>query len=591
MTSVNKTSWWGLLLTLSLLVQSARADVIRKFDGSEQDGSLVEVRGNEVVFAPATDPAAQPITLPYRDLSEIHFRAGEWDSKFTKVVAENRGEAKAVNSGTIKLRAGRHWLGLAYWHTTGANSLVVEMSGPGLEQRKLSTEQLFRPAPGATGSRHSQGFDAEGFLDPLDFTAVEPGVNACVTEWSPETEFHAYSELKEVRPARYATTKHLDLKSFKHASTHFGVLLYGMLQVPTDGEYTLSLITAGNAQLWIGRDPACVHPFSGTLVADDFQVNSIDGGTWSGKLGTWTPEKLAITMSLGAVTTNVDAPIEMLQEIWSSPVALQDVKVDRSGEPASEDSVYVRVGDSKEIQRVAGRVLGVEGDSLQIEHEGQKRGLKMDRLVGVVFRGHRAKLPPAQGVVALVGSHRFPGQLVRAQRGQDVVFQTLWGQEITQPYNHVVRYYVRNRRSVSLADLTPTAEELTPYFDRSMKWTADKSLDGRPLKIGDKTYTRGLGMHSRTVLTYDLGGQFSKFESDVGLQDESGKAGNVACRVLTDGEVAFEKADLTTASGVQTLSIDVTGKKTLTLEVDFGENFDVGDHVSWGDPQLKQSQP
>jgi NPCBM/NEW2 domain len=150
---------------------------------------------------------------------------------------------------------------------------------------------------------------------------------------------------------------------------------------------------------------------------------------------------------------------------------------------------------------------------------------------------------------------------------------------------------VRNGRNASLADLQPSSEELTPYFDRLMKWTVDKSLDGRPLKIGSKTYTRGLGMHSRTVLTYDLDGRFSRFESDVGLQDEVGQSGNVICRVLTDGEVAFEKADLTTASGIQTLSIDVTAKKTLTLEVDFGENFDVGDHVSWGDPQLKQSQP
>ena len=36
----------------------------------------------------------------------------------------------------------------------------------------------------------------------------------------------------------------------------------------------------------------------------------------------------------------------------------------------------------------------------------------------------------------------------------------------------------------------------------------------------------------------------------------------------------------------QPVDLDVAGRSKLTLEVDFGPHFDVGDHVVWGDAQL-----
>ncbi len=591
MTSTRRTL--GLWLLFGLCLQTASADVLRQHDGSEQSGSLVEVKGNAVVFIPDGAAAGQNTTVSFRDLNAIHFRGSEWDPKQAKVVVDTRKQPPGTEtSGTIKLRAGTHKLGLAYWQGDGPSSLSVEYEGPGIKRAKLPSKALFREGANGKSITHDEGIDPEGFFIIDEYAPLEPGLLVRVHEWEAGTEVPDYGDLKGVRVARYTNSRTLDLGSFKHAKSHFGVIFSGFVQVPTDGEYTLFMKSSGRAVLWIGRDPNQIHPGSPNLLADDYMVTAEDGGTWWGKLGDWTPDKLVINVPLAGMTHPVEAPVEMLHELWTTPVVLKELKVDRAQEPASQDSVYVKGPDGKMIQRVSGKVLGREGDSLQIEHDGEKRGLKMDRVVGVVFHSRRAPPPPpSPGLLTVSGGHQFPGQLVQAKRHDKVVFQTLWGQEMTWPYDRVVRLEVRNGRSQWLADLKPSSEELIPFFDRTLTWTSNKALSGAPLRIGEKTYSSGICVHSKTVLTYDLNGEYNQFQSDLGLQHDSGSLGNVDVRVLLDGKEIYLKSGLDEAAGKQAVSVDLTGGQSLTLEVDFGEDHDVGDHVTWGDAKLRKETP
>ena len=134
--------------------------------------------------------------------------------------------------------------------------------------------------------------------------------------------------------------------------------------------------------------------------------------------------------------------------------------------------------------------------------------------------------------------------------------------------------------------MEPAAIEQTPYFGRLWSYRRDQSLDGGNLKMKGKVYSKGLAVHSRCVLSYPLDGQFTTFKATVGFDDAAGSRGNVACRILADGKELFSKADLRAGQDPQLLELPVHSVKLLSLEVDFGENEDVGDRVIWAEARL-----
>lgn len=577
---------WGWLVLSSSLCR-ADGDTLKKFDGSSVVGNLVEVRERSVVLKPEGAGDDGRLEVPYSDLQSIRFLNTDDKQSRRKILFDTRGDSdrKAEKTATIKLRAGKQRFGLTYLHKTGPSLCKLEYSGPGVNRTKLSPTSLFRAGLQATYTTRDPGADAEGFLLPEVFTPEEKGVFARVHEFAADAVIDDFADFKGIRVSRYAAANSVDLGAFKHSNSNFSVVIQGFLSVPTDGEYTFYLNASQDVLVWFGVDPAPIHPGSPALQGTDFTVVTADSGMCWGPITSWSPDSLTITTSIAGTASPVEIPVSHLQEVWTTPVILKETKVDRGGEPGDKDSIYVKSADGKTIQRVSGKVLGQEGDSLQVEYDGAKRGLKMERVVGVVYQGRRTTDQPAPGVLIISGGHRLPGTLVSGSRGMPISFKAAWGQSMEWPYDRIVRYEVRNGRNVWLTDLQPTGQETVPYFDRNLGWSANKSLLGGELKIADKSYERGLCLNSHTVLTFDVEG-YSRFESDVGVQHDDGRLGRAAVKVLVDGQVAFENADLKLSSGRTPVSIDLSGKKSLTLEVDFGENFDVGDHITWGGAKL-----
>lgn len=578
------TGSWLCLLACVLHADSER---FKKFDGSAVSGDIIEFLPASVVVRPEGAGQDGRLELPYSDLELIKFRHGEGPSKTRKVLFDTRGDMdrKAEKSATIKLRAGKQRFGLAYLHKSGPTTCKLEYSGPGINRSKLNPNSLFRAGTEAQYTVRDPEIDAEGFMRPEVFTPEQKGVFARVHEFTGESLIDDYADFKGIRTARYAAANTVDMGAFKHSNNHFAAFISGFLHVPTDGEYTFYLNSSQDTVFWFGNDLPPIHPGSPNLLGTDYSIVGADGGTWWGTISKWDQDTLNIAIQLAGQTHNVETPITHVHEVWTTPVILKETKLDRNGESRDSDTIYVKSTDGKTTQRVSGRVLGQEGDSLQVEYDGQKRGVKMERVLGVVFQGRRSQDALAQGVLTLAGGHRLPSTIVAGSRGQPITIKTSWGQTIEWPYDRCVYYEVRNGRNVWLTELQPTAQETVPYFDTNPGWSADKSLRGNGLKIADKSYDRGLCMHSRTVLSYDVTG-FSKFESDLGVQYEDGRLGRAIVRILVDGKPVFENPDLKLDSGRVPVSVDIKDKKSLTLEVDFGETFDVGDDITWGGARL-----
>ena len=158
------------------------------------------------------------------------------------------------------------------------------------------------------------------------------------------------------------------------------------------------------------------------------------------------------------------------------------------------------------------------------------------------------------------------------------------------PLDEVAALYVYQGRAVYLSDLKPLRYEYTSFLPTALPggYVADGSFGGRDLRLGGNTHDKGLGMHSAGRLTYDLSGDYRRFEALVGLDDRDGRRGSVRVRVLVDGKPKDAGADreLTGGSEPLPLRVDVTGAKELTLVVEFGRAGDVEDHVNWADARL-----
>jgi hypothetical protein len=139
--------------------------------------------------------------------------------------------------------------------------------------------------------------------------------------------------------------------------------------------------------------------------------------------------------------------------------------------------------------------------------------------------------------------------------------------------------------AVHLADLAPS-EVVESGFDGDVvyPWRTDASATGSPMVAGGRTYGRGLGVHSRSRLSWRVPAGVAHFWSRVGIDDSV--AGFVArahaeVRVLVNGTARFEHAIEAGAPPRDTGRIAVQPGDTLTLEADFGRGRDLGDRVDW----------
>ena len=114
----------------------------------------------------------------------------------------------------------------------------------------------------------------------------------------------------------------------------------------------------------------------------------------------------------------------------------------------------------------------------------------------------------------------------------------------------------------------------------------DKSVDSSPLTLNGVAYPHGVGTHANSTFVLDLHGAATRFASLVGVDDEKKGHGSVTFTVLVDGKPKVETPVLHGGDAPKLLSVDLTGAKTLTLQVgDGGDGID-SDHADWAGAEI-----
>ena len=113
------------------------------------------------------------------------------------------------------------------------------------------------------------------------------------------------------------------------------------------------------------------------------------------------------------------------------------------------------------------------------------------------------------------------------------------------------------------------------------------SINGNTLTLRGTAYATGLGAHASSTITYSLGGRYTSFLSDVGIDDETRGQGSVDFQVIGDGRVLYDSGVLTGTSAVAHVAVNVTGVQTLTLQATNGVAGSIDyDHADWAGARL-----
>ena len=158
----------------------------------------------------------------------------------------------------------------------------------------------------------------------------------------------------------------------------------------------------------------------------------------------------------------------------------------------------------------------------------------------------------------------------------------------------------------SLAAVPYSAEAATVKYLSDMTWISavsgggpiekDRSRggqlsgDGNTLKIGGKTYTKGLGVHAYSDIRYKVNRSCQSFASDVGVDDEVGNLGSVIFQVWGDGRKLYQSGTLYGYSPPLTINVDTTAVDELQLVVQAVENG-AYDHADWAGARLSCNGP
>ncbi len=294
-------------------------------------------------------------------------------------------------------------------------------------------------------------------------------------------------------------------------------------------------------------------------------------------------------VAIGASGCEVKMPLSTVAALRSRANDPQTFVADRAAPDENLDFLYVV--KNGEPQRFSVLVDTIDQGVARFDLRGSQYEFALhgdDSVAAIVF-GKNTGFAPDRATgsrcqVSLTGGESLGGALLSIADGT-LRMRLDEGSELTASLSRVRAIDVASDKVAWLSALQPKVEQ-TAAFDRVWPWTVDRSPAGAGIRVHGVTYARGLVLVPKTRLTFDLGGKFGRFECVAGLDERSGPLAHAVLRVVADGKVVWEATQDGAKAAPHALRLAIAGCKQLSLEADFGENFDLGDLCAFADARV-----
>jgi hypothetical protein len=256
----------------------------------------------------------------------------------------------------------------------------------------------------------------------------------------------------------------------------------------------------------------------------------------------------------------------------------------------TDDVVTLMNGDT-----VRGIITSVTETSISLQGAGgDSIALPMESIVTVEFApitGAAASIePPVRAFRVTLADETVcvaPAISVSEKR---VELSLADGSTRSMDLDAVVSIEQMNGPVVWLSSRRPSDSVQTPLFDTASPARMNQSIDGGPIRFGQRTFSRGIGVHAYSRLSWPIDQGYLAFRTQYAIDGPMPYA-NVTVRIRLDDRVVHEQKDFRAGVLAPLIVLDTDNARLITLEVDYGQSYDVQDRFNWIEPALLKQKP
>ena len=262
--------------------------------------------------------------------------------------------------------------------------------------------------------------------------------------------------------------------------------------------------------------------------------------------------------------------------------------------PSNElDRVIVDVDGSP--QTVNGIVEAVTKESVSVNYKGKLKSIGIAKINAIVLAdvGYKSPTGVLASVLTTEGSRFFGSIQSWSGESKDAALKlglTDKGTTISIPVKSISEIQIKSDRLMFLSKVEPVAVRETTDFVEARPYQRDRSVTGGKLKIRGTDgkpiiFNNGIGSQATSELTYANGKKFNRLLATVGIDLATNGRGDCRVVVKTDGVEVFNQ-QLTASGDPIELDVDVASADRVSLVVLPGREFDLADHVVWGNVKM-----
>lgn len=249
--------------------------------------------------------------------------------------------------------------------------------------------------------------------------------------------------------------------------------------------------------------------------------------------------------------------------------------------PSRDDQVLLTNGDV-----LAGFVTRLGAEGVSIDGALGESEVPLRLVVAIRLADHPLKdIEGHRCLVLMRDGSRLTTSRIEWQKDQwrvDPDFAPAFG----IPKDRVARLEFAGGRWEWLPDRAPISSAHTPMLGMVWEPRQNRNVVGGSLTVAGLSYDHGIGVHSRSILIFDLEANYDTFVSSFGLDDASGPLADVDVEIRIDGQVRHTTQGVRPGILHGPVRIDVQGSNRIELLVDFGKNGTLQDRFNWIEPAL-----
>jgi hypothetical protein len=262
----------------------------------------------------------------------------------------------------------------------------------------------------------------------------------------------------------------------------------------------------------------------------------------------------------------------------------------------SAEDILIVQRQSGAIDQLEGIVEAIDGKVVTFNFDGDKIPVEITKLAGIrlVKPANKQTSKSLCRITDTLNNIWQVSQLKLVAENQELQVKTCTGESLTLNLSELHRLDFASNNILYLSDIIPEAVEWTPFLSGNLirkrlskvyEPHLDISIDGTPLMVGTESYSKGISIHSRTVMSLRLPDTYSKLQMDIGIDPATNGRGHVDLTILGDNKQLFQDS-VAGSDKPRTLDINIVGVRRITIKVDYGKNLDIGDQLNMGDARV-----